>query len=94
MSDDQIVCGRCGGTNRPGSARCWVCYTPLDTAASAGAEAPAATLRVAGANKKTSNPLIIALKIVVVLSIIIALIPVLLIITCFGILAVSNPSFR
>jgi hypothetical protein len=97
-ADDTLVCGRCGGANRPTASRCWVCYSPLgatnDAAGgSPGADAPAPTLKVLPA-KKVSNPWVTALKIVIVLSIIIAAIPILLFITCVGIIAVSNPTFH
>jgi hypothetical protein len=87
----ELVCGRCGGTNRPGSTRCWVCYTPLTGADPAGA--PAATLRVAPGAKNVNSPWVTALKIVIVLSIIITMIPFLLLITCVGIF-IANPSFH
>jgi hypothetical protein len=85
-SPDDVVCGRCGGTNASGRPRCWVCYNPLVEAASepAPASEPASTLRVAP-RRRANNPWVTALKIVFVLCLVIAMVPVLLIITCFGI---------
>jgi hypothetical protein len=79
----EVVCNRCGGSNRPGAARCWVCYTPLVSGA--------VSADVEGALRKdVSNPMVTALKIVLVLCCIVAMIPVLLFVTCVGILMVAN----
>jgi hypothetical protein len=94
MSAHELVCGRCGGTNHAASTRCWVCYSPLAAeAAPAGSDAPAPTLQVA-AKKDVNSPLVTALKIVFVLSCIAVMIPVLLFITCVGIMVVNPPSFH
>jgi hypothetical protein len=83
---DDVVCGRCGGTNRPGRPRCWVCYSPLGPAEAEPATGgePAPTLRVAP-RAHTKSPLITALKIVFVLCCVVAMVPVLLFVTCVGI---------
>jgi hypothetical protein len=85
---NEIVCGRCGGSNHLASTRCWVCYSPL-AAETAGGEGPAPTLKVAP-RQNAHNPWVTALKIVLVLSFIMAMVPVLLFITCVGIIAVGS----
>jgi hypothetical protein len=95
-ADATVACGRCGGSNRPDSARCWVCYTPLDagTDALSDASAPAAPLRVHPRPKPAKSPWKIALTVVLISIGIMVMIPVLLIITCFGLFALNSPSFR
>lgn len=93
---DDVLCPRCSATNRPTAARCWVCYSPLagagDTAepplaetvrTSPGARAPQVT-------KPKPSTLSVVVKVVIVMVGIAALIPVLLIVTCFGLIAFSS----
>jgi hypothetical protein len=93
-ADATVTCGRCGGANRPDRARCWVCYTPLDegTDTRSDASAYAATPVVQPRPKPAKSPWKIALTVVLISVGIMVMIPVLLIITCFGIFAFSSPS--
>lgn len=92
---DEVTCPRCDANNRLGSARCWVCYSPLAASAEDAATLPAETIRTApgsrgSAAKPRPSTLSVVLKIVVVVMGLAALIPVLLIVTCFGLIAFSS----
>jgi hypothetical protein len=95
MSAGDIVCARCSAVNKPTAERCWVCYSPLAGAEPSAAPPLADTVRTApGARARAVQPkpstMSVVLKVVIIMIGIVTIIPVLLIVTCFGAIALSS----
>jgi hypothetical protein len=80
MTDTDIVCPRCGEPNRHWARFCWICGNAIATA-------------VAPAGRKPKSVLAIILTVVAITMGLVALIPVLLIVTCFGIAFLGGMKF-
>jgi len=77
-----IACPRCGESNRQGRQTCWVCDSTLLAAGQPGRAGSPAQSAFAGVAKVLLIAIAITIGIVV-------MVPVLLIVTCFGLAALG-----
>jgi hypothetical protein len=83
-----VACPRCGESNRPGRRTCWVCESDMapPREAAAGGESDARS-----AAPSVFSTVVKVLAIVIALTVgISALVVVLLLVTCFGLIAASG----
>lgn len=80
-----VTCPRCGQSNRAGRGLCWVC----DSALGGGrTSSPSGDHAVTSTSMTVLKVVLISLGLVAA---IIVMIPVLLLVTCFGLAALGNP---
>jgi hypothetical protein len=91
---DGIVCPRCSEVNPPARRECWVCSEPL-AAAAAPAVAPTSAARSAApaasrGDTAVRDALVLVIKIIAIGVGIVVMLIFLLIVTCFGLIAMSH----
>ena len=88
MNALDVACPRCGEANRSWARFCWVCGSPI------AAEQPLAHPPAAGrARRPPQSAGAIVLKVVLISLALVGLIPVLLLVTCFGLVFLGNMKF-